>query len=109
MTWWKIAIGKSGHTSTTAYPLIGVLEVTGGQSQRNPILPQGRLGNETRSSIACFGEVPNCRQRNHRSKKADCCGLFMLKQCTAFPFTNCLFPTSFANWEARSRSSFFVA
>ena len=71
MTWWKIAIGKSGHTSTTAYPLIGVLEVTGGQSQRNPILPQGRLGNETRSSIACFGEVPNCRQRNHRSKKAD--------------------------------------
>ena len=28
MTCWKIAIGKSGRTSTTARPLIGVLEVT---------------------------------------------------------------------------------
>jgi hypothetical protein len=28
MIWSKIATGKSGHTSTTAYPLIGVLEVT---------------------------------------------------------------------------------
>ena len=29
------------------------------------------LGNETRSSIGSFGEVPNCWQRNHGSKKAD--------------------------------------
>jgi hypothetical protein len=29
------------------------------------------LGNETRSSIGGFGEVPNCRQRNDGSKKAD--------------------------------------
>ena len=28
MIWWKIATGKPGHTSATAYPLIGVLEVT---------------------------------------------------------------------------------
>jgi hypothetical protein len=29
------------------------------------------LSNETRSSIGSFGEVPNCRQRNQGSKKAD--------------------------------------
>ena len=29
------------------------------------------LGNETRSSRGGFGEVPNCWQRNHSSKKAN--------------------------------------
>jgi hypothetical protein len=29
------------------------------------------LGNQTRSGIGGFGEVPNCGQRNQGSKKAD--------------------------------------